>query len=555
MIKKYPVTGICLSLLMLGNVCHLEAAQFNLSKDVTLDADVELKYSGAWRMKDQDSKLLGINADDGNRSFDKGDMINNKYSVIADVDLNYKNKLGIFVRPRAFYDFAYNTNSANDSLTNNNLSLYGGSLSSSNQYSDETLDRHRDEAELLDYFAYGSFNIGKSSYLDLRIGSQVVSWGESLYLQNSISSAMSPIDATATNAPGVALKEIFLPVEQIAATVDMNSKISVSAYYQWEWDKSRLDEQGSYFSVTDGLDKAGERLLTGISDTAFDKTGYDNPSDSGQFGLGARYIAESLADTEFGLYYVNYHDKYPQLIGTPFAGTFSPTGQLLNDFVTGDGWGDPGLNYADLYGYEVAYAEDIHLIGASFGARIGEANVSGEVSYRHDVPIAIKQTSQSYTHPLYGPIDVPNLLGFNYVSGDAVQVQVSVIRIYGLTALWDQMTIKGEVGLNTVFDYGDDDLLNDETAWGGTVEVSTDYYQVLKGLDMTPSINYEFNPDGTSSLAASFEEDADSMSLGVDFTYLIDYRFGVEYVTFLGGADDNAKEDRDYLGVSFTYMF
>jgi hypothetical protein len=71
---------------------------------------------------------------------------------------------------------------------------------------------------------------------------------------------------------------------------------------------------------------------------------------------------------------------------------------------------------------------------------------------------------------------------------------------------------------------------------------------------MTPSIQYAFNV-GTSSLAASFEDGADSVAFTLDFTYLIDYRFGLTYVDFLGSAEDNSLADRDYMGVSFTYMF
>jgi len=535
MIKKYAVTGIGLSLLILGNVCHVEAAQFNLGETAVFDIDTELKYAGAWRMKDQNQQLLSeINSDDGNRSFDKYDMINNKFSVIADLDLHYKN-VGVFVRPRAFYDFAYDGTNANNSTTNNNAPAYGGPLSASNEFMSETKDRHRDTVEILDAFVYGNFDLGSTTNLGLRVGSHVVSWGESLYIQNSISSAMSPIDATATNAPGVALKEIFLPVQQASASIDLGGSFSLSGYYQWEWEKSRLNEQGSFFSDADGMDEAGRRNLAGIADVALDKTGYDDAKDSGQFGVGVRYVAEKLDDAEFGLYFINYHDKTPMVVGNAFTGILSPTGQAMG------GWGavSPSLDYVDLYGYEIAYAEDIQLLGASMGTRLGEANVGFEISYRQDVPVAIKS---------------PNLFGFSYESGDAVQVQLSAIRIYGLTAMWDQMTLKGEVGYNKVMNYGDAKLSMDEDAWGGTIDVAADYYQVFKGLDMTPSIQYAFN-SGTSSLAASFEDGADSVAFTVDFTYLIDYRFGLTYVDFLGSADDNSLADRDYMGVSFTYMF
>jgi hypothetical protein len=87
------------------------------------------------------------------------------------------------------------------------------------------------------------------------------------------------------------------------------------------------------------------------------------------------------------------------------------------------------------------------------------------------------------------------------------------------------------------------------------VVAEADYYQVLKGLDMTASLSYGFNPNGTSSLSASFEEDANEIAYGLDFIYLIDYQFGIQYVDFLGDAEDNSMSDRDYLAVHFKYTF
>jgi hypothetical protein len=594
MMKKLVLSMVGLSLCLLGDVGQVNAMGFELSEDVKLDVDVELKYIAAWRMKDQDDELLGINSDDGNRSFDKHDMIYNKYSVIADMDLQYKN-IGLFARPRAYYDAAYDGSNANKSLTNNNTTMYGGPLTSSDQFMRETKDLHRDKSEVLDLYAYGQFELTDGQYLDLRVGRQVVSWGESLYVQNGVASAMLPLDATASIAPGTALKEIFLPVEQVYAQYDMGNNLTLSGYYQWKWDKSRIPEQGSYFSDSDGIDSAGQRYLTGIpgyEDLAFEKTGDDNPSDDGQFGIAVRYRAEQLNDTEFGFYYANYHDKYPiirfdgsggapsptaQALGADpvqAAGTFNPADPLVSSLIGGYGntpvsqfihpifgvpigWIPMGapeaglaantgaleLNYADLSSYHLEYVEDIQLVGASFGTRIGDTNVGGEVTYRHDLPIQVEDSDRA------------NLLGFDYEEGDAVQLQISAIHSYGVTSLWDQLMLKGELGYNHVMGYGGATLTADQDAWGGTVVAEADYYQVLKGLDMTASLSYGFNPNGTSSLAASFAEDADDIAYGLDFTYLIDYQFGVQYVQFLGDAEDNEKADRDYMAFTFKYTF
>jgi len=50
-------------------------------------------------------------------------------------------------------------------------------------------------------------------------------------------------------------------------------------------------------------------------------------SDSGQFGLAARYFAEGLNDTEFGFYFINYHSRLPvisAMTGRDILGELQP---------------------------------------------------------------------------------------------------------------------------------------------------------------------------------------------------------------------------------------
>jgi hypothetical protein len=589
MMKRVVLSTVCLSLLVLGSAGQVKAFGLNLGDEVTLDVDVGLKYGAAKRMDKQDDKLISnVNEDDGNRSFDRHDTFMNKVSAIADIELRYKD-FGVFVRPRGFYDKAYDEKNANHSATNNNAVANGGTIDS-NEFSDATKDRHRDEVEILDAYIYGSFEIGGGRYIDLRIGQQVVSWGESLYVQNSVANAMGPLDATASSAPGTELKEIFLPTEQAFLQVDIVPGLSLSGYYQWEWEKSRLNEQGSYFSDGDGLDEAGERYMTGIYDTAFEKTGYENARDDGQYGVALRYTADWLNDTEFGLYFVNYHDKYPTLtFNGGVGGAYSPTAQYLGvaPVAAGDpalgqalypagvgGWGNapmPGLgglyipltaydpvtfmpidlaaytsgmelNWVDLSSYTVSYVEDIKMYGFSFGTELGDINFGGEVTYRDGIPIQVEADPNT------------NFLGFDNVLGNGFQVQLSAISITGLHDLWDQLTLKGEVGYNVVNGYGDNKLSADRDAWGGTIVAEAEYLQVFPGLDMMLSVDYGFNPHGTSSMVASFVEHADEIGLGLDFTYMIDYEIGIQYVDYRGTVNQTLA-DRDFIAVTAKYTF
>lgn len=543
--KKGPVTLSALTCIMLGMAGSASAFNVELGQDAKLDMDVSLTYGAGWRVTGQDSGLLSdINADDGNRNFDKWDMVNNRISALIDIDLQYKD-YGLFMRPRAYYDWAYNGSNANDSLiTNNNASIYGGPLSRTDRFTKKTQDLHRDKIEILDLFGYGTFDV-TGHETSLRIGRQVLSWGESLYLQNSISSAMSPVDATAANVPGAELKDIFLPVGQVTAQTQLTSNLSVSGFYQWEWDKTRIDEAGAYFSTSDLVDDAAERILIPVSlehglAATIDKTASNEPSDSGEYGLAGRYVARGLADTEFGLYYVNYHEKLPMLKWRPTGGTPSP-GMIAvgGDWSNVAGPAGPLLNMLDMSSYYIDYAENVKLIGMSASGVLGETNLAGEISYRMDYPLEVIS---------------PNPLGFDYVDGEVLQTQVSAIHLFGGGMLWDNLTGTAEVGVNTVFGEGSHDLNKDRTTWGGTVQAAFEYYQVLNGLDLKIPVTLKFNGNGDSTVPGTFQEDKDSLGINFNFTYKGVYQVNLGYVNYLHG-DEDPLCDRDMITATLKYTF
>lgn len=521
-----------------------QALETQITEDLSLDLSTTLRWGGAWRLKDQDKALLiDPNIDDGNRNFDKGDMINNLFSVVVDAELKYKN-YGVFVRPRAYYDFAYDNHNANDSpKTNNHVPSYGGPLKATNEFLEKTQDLHRDKIEILDAFAYGTFDISGHD-LTLRVGNQVVSWGESLFLLNSISSAQSPVDATKLNAPGVELRDVFLPTGQIYAQADLWHNFTFEGFYQWEWDRNRIDEAGAYFSTDDYLYKAGRNILvpvdldSGLAATV-NHASDDEADDSGQWGAALRYTAEKLNDTEFGFYFMNYHEKMPLLIGS-FSGG-SPQ-MDWTDIVPGpDG---ELLNLVDGSSYHLSYAEDVKLYGVSFSGIIGDTNVAGEVSYRDNFPVMVA--------------DANNIVELSYKDAQVLQAQVSFIHIFSplFAPFWDQTTVLGEVGLNQVYGTGGADLVNDRFAWGGAVEVDLDFYNfLLPRLDMKIPLVYEFYPSGKSSVLGTFSEDANKFGVGLNFTYLGVYEFGVGYTAFLGDTDDNLLSDRDFLSCYLSYTF
>ena len=481
----------------------LHAMEYRFNNGISVDMDVTLGYGAALRVKDQDPEKLtaaNINADDGNRNFDQWDLINSRFSTIADIDIQY-NDLGLFVRPRAFYDFAYVGDNANQSPTTNN-NLIAGSIDSADSFDDETEKAHGRKAEFLDFFAYAGFDLG-DRYLQVRAGRQVVQWGESLYLQGGISSAMAHLDATVSNAPGVELKEIYLPSGAISAQIDVTDTVSAALFYQYEWKKTRLNESGSYFSTTDFLDDAGHSLITsaGILERGEDQ----DADDDGQYGISLMYRADWLAESEFGIYFINYHEKTPGVV---------------MDFPSGT--------------YHLTYAEDVKLYGFSFSSLVGSTNISGEISYRQDYPVGTATGTQD---------------------ADVVQAQVSWLYSYADISFCDRISFNGEVGANRVLSLEDEEITGgkDKFAWGYSITLSPQWYQILPDIDMTIPINYKGHPDG-SSVNATFTEKADSGSIGLEFVYKNAYKFNLKYVDYFNGSD-NALSDRDYIALDLKYTF
>ncbi|MFT5924009.1 MAG: hypothetical protein ACI9LE_001001 [Paraglaciecola sp.] len=511
------------SLLLPLALNQVHAASWQLDNGITVDLDTSLTYDAQWRVEDRDNTIItagggglpGFLTDDGNKNFDDGDMTQNRITFSSDLDVNYGSG-GVFLRVRGWYDDIYN-----------DKNLAGAKL-----FQQDGIDLHKSEIELLDAFIYHTFDIGDRS-LSLRVGDQVVNWGESLYVFGGISSAQGPLDVTKANAPGVELKDIFMPIGQVYAEMDITDTFSIGAYYQYGWEELRIDAPGSYFNVVDVLGQGS------VGDT-FDILGLpvvEDTPDKGQWGIALRYLAEDLNNTEFGLYYLTYND-------------FVPTPQLLPPIL------GPQLTHE--------YFEDINLLGASFGTVFGDTNVSGEATYRDGQPVQL---------------NIPG--AFYFTTAETFQAQVSVIHLISGTALADNLTIVGEIGYNRVLDIDADPIAplvgvdvndihaaldHDRNAAGATVSVKADYFNIASGLNLAVTTTYRNDFNGVSSVAFTFNEGVEQLSITADFSYLNNHNFGVSYVTFMADPEEvladlgrlelgHLNADRDYVAVFYKYRF
>lgn len=255
------------------------------------------------------------------------------------------------------------------------------------------------QARLLDLWVSKDLSLGEQS-ARVRLGNQVVNWGESIFLLGGIN-ATSSLDLQKYSIPGTQLKEVFLPAPMLSFGSGLGKGWNMDAYYQFRWNRNVFPPVGSYFSANDiagkgkqpayfsaanfnlaGMDAeayaaanglgrtpAAIRAATAALDQEFnnsftgtfvapilnDKT----PKKGGQYGVAAHFKPDGLA-MDLGFYYLNYHDKFP----------------VLNyDFNANR--------------YQWRYLENRKLYGISTNFALGNWAIGSELSYRPKEAISL----------------------------------------------------------------------------------------------------------------------------------------------------------------------
>ncbi|MGB3810977.1 MAG: DUF1302 domain-containing protein [Parvibaculum sp.] len=373
-----------------------------------------------------------VNSDDGNVNVERGELISAPLKIISELGAKWQN-YGVFIRAKAFWDPAtYDLGKGNGN--------YGPIAATTPQRrnlrdafrGDDAYNRELRQLKLLDAFAYGNFNIFDDMPLNVRVGRQVVNWGESLFIQGGVSSYL-PLDVAAFTKPGTELKEVFLPQATLYASLGLPANFTFEAMYIAEWERDPLPPCGTFFSPSDALTdgcgyalSSGEfysnadgspRSTSGLSDPLFLPRGASQMArNQGQWGAALRYFADWLNQgTDLGVYFVNFHDKLP--IGTfrsnsnqlALSTVALLSGGNMNSPVcttaaTTDEAGLPtslcaaaeGLDARSSGKYLIAqHPEDVHMIGGSFNTTINIMNgtaLSGDMAYYTNMPFQLDTT-------------------------------------------------------------------------------------------------------------------------------------------------------------------
>ena len=543
--------------------------------------DTTLSYGHLYRVQSRASNLIGIanggtarsvNGDDGNLNYSSG-LVSGTAKFTTEFDLSYKSS-GIFVRTFGFKDTQVD-DTLRTSLTSKASRLV------------------EENIVLRDAYFWHEFNVANMPG-ELRVGEQVLSWGESTFIQNSINT-INPVDVSSLRSPGSELREALVPVGIVSASLGLTNNLSAEVFYQYDWEQTVIDPMGSYFSTNDFAGDGGVFLvgsgqgtvadylacpgtctpLSAVSNAAT-ATRANNleAQEGGQYGLALRLYVPQLNDTEFGFYHINYHSRLPIINGV--------VGTAIGDLTNTQ--------------YQLSYPEDIKLYGLSFNTQVGGVALQGEYSFREDAPLQVDDVEILAASLNAG---IPNQLitagAGTLAAGDFVQghiernvsqFQMTATKIFGQVLKADQAVLLGEwaithihgmpsktnllleapgihssgnpnnagVLMHTLENAGN---FADSTSWGYRLAGRLEYNNALfNAVNLQPRFAWQHDVSGiTPGPGGNFVAGRKIISLGLRGVYQNQWEFDLSYTNYLGDNRQHLLHDRDFTAFSIKYSF
>lgn len=584
------------------------AINFNIG-EVEGTFDSSLSVGASWSTAKRDMDLVGNanggtgftqTGDDGRLNFQRGKTFSQIFKGIHDLELKYKDT-GVFLRGKYWYDAELQDGDRLHKDISNNGRKEGAKTRG---------------VELLDAFVYHNYAIADQPGT-VRLGKQVVSWGESTFIMNSINS-INPIDVSAFRRPGAELKEGLIPVNMFFVSQNLTDQLSMEAFYQLSWKQTVVDNCGTFFSsadvAADGcnnnyhildedltqnvlLPRLGLLEVLGLGVNASDEglvvpRGKDNKArDSGQWGTAFRWLGDN---TEYGAYFMNYHSRTPMLsVQNADLDTFNNV--LTNIGALGTLHPNaPAVPFVGRGAYLMDYPEDIRLYGLSFSTTLPTGTAwQGEVSYRPNAPVQIN--TQQMTLALVAPLlavqgkmpswqdGTPGAVQKGYNRKEITQLQTTFTHFFDQVLGASRATVVGEVGFTHVggleskdkLRYGRDPIFGvkgslidaagaslakygdhgfvTKNSWGYRVRGILDYSDAFAGINLHPNMAFSHDVDGYGP-NGQFNEGAKAISFGLDADYQNTYTASLSYTNFFDGRY-NTLTDRDFVSMSVGVNF
>jgi hypothetical protein len=493
---------------------------FDLSWDTTVRVSLGLRTEPA------DAALLGnSNADDGDRAFTPG-FDSERIDVVTEFTAQ-RGALGLDLSAQGWYDAAYNISSANTSPA-----TFNPVTSSHQGFPADARGLMGRDAELLNADIRDTIQAGGMP-LTISIGRQTLLWGESLlFPENGIAAAQAPVDEIkAAAAPLAQARELFLPVAQIVARLGLGAGLSLEAYDQVEWRRDRLPAVGSFFSTTDILDAGGQRILGTDGSPNLYRAGDETPHGIGQFGAALR---QTGGDLDWGIYALRADARLPTIVTDP-----------------------------EYDSYRLDFARDSQIYGASLSGYAGDANIAGEISLQHAVPLDATDAASAAGDGGVTPYLAGLFRDRRYSPpapqapisrGSTVNAQISLNTQIPPGRFADGATLQAEIAGNALAQ-GVLPAGRTRVAAAARAVFTPQFFHVLPGLDLACPMGAGLGLAGFSAVDATQNAGAGFVSLGVTATFHVVWQGALNFTHYVGGAGAQPLADRDFAVLSLSRSF
>jgi hypothetical protein len=409
----------------------------------------------------------------------------------------------------------------------------------------ETSENGGHDLELFEAFIHGAVDVGNDSALSFRIGRHSIVWGESLFFPgNGIAAGLSPIDSYMVQSPSdYHAGNAYLPVGQISASWSATSELSIEAYYQFEWRRSRIDPDYAYVDPNNVLGAEGTHLISltvpGRGTFYYRRTADRLPDSTDQYGLAVKW---HRGDFDVGLYGLSYDAKTPNI-------NYYPSSAAA-------GYGPP------VGAYSLEYPTGIQVYGASIaGPLLGDAVFGAEVSARRNMPLVNG-----------GVFNLPGRAGGGgerFPLGDTLHGQFSwTYTLAPIAALPDGASWRTEIAANHLLDTTDnpDRLAPGRTRTAAAIRTvfEPQFFQVLPRIDITVPVGIGYNFLGLSETDPAMNRGTGDFDFGVTATIDQAWKGAVTYTHYFGwskfplvgiGGPQQPLGNWDYIQVSVERSF
>ena len=592
------------------------AFRFSMENGVEGNFDSVLSYGMQVRARSRDCRFVGydnggcanyqldadagfLNSDDGNLNYNRGDVFSAAVRGVHDLYLRAPGGWSGFLRGSWFYDIKVTDTRRTD--------IPDGGRNTAVR-----------DAEILDAYVQKNFDLaGRPS--KLRVGKQVLTWGESILTFGGIGD-INPLDFRKAFSAGVQLKELFRPTPMIDFSTSVTDDFSVETYYQFDFKPHVLPASGTFFSPFDFGTPGGRALVLGTPslDVLLNGTGTaptlprgtlgdagtinaatglpfteaelqnslgggaaggtilyrgdDLKKRNGQYGLAGRYTFESSGD-ELGLYYIRYHEKTPALA-----------------WRTGGGTANFALGYSQ---YQMNFVPDRDLFGISYNTKLSDWSIGTELSYRPNQAVIIDQSvplpgtpyacdaaslpdgtvcpgfieTKRWQFTINGlsilkPQSFGGLIG---ALGATEGLMIAEFTVSHLPSLDLTPQPGGAHGTNssvtTVVPY----LINydfakpTKTTSGFSLVTSVTYPNIFgTRASLSPEIGWNHGLSGTpATFFPGYGKGVGSATFALNFDFKTKpaTTARLDYTHFYGGGQGNPMLDKDYFGLSFVTSF